>query len=183
MRGAEGVVDEDIGKRRKLFGKLGIVFRLALFKARILKKHDLAVFERSGQRLCAFAHDVLRHLHGLAQKLGQAVCHDLQRERGIGAVLGLTHVRAENDARTMLDKIFDRRQRRDNALVAGDLAVFGGDVKVAAAQNALSADVDVFHGFLVVIHRDSSLLPEYRGGSTVSAHPKPFTGKRPQLTS
>ena len=43
VRGAEGVVDKNISHGGKLLGKLGVVLRLALFKAGVLKQHDLAV--------------------------------------------------------------------------------------------------------------------------------------------
>ena len=67
VRGAEGVVDKNIGKGGELFGKLGVVFRLALFKAGVLEQHNLAVFQGSGKRLRALADDVGRHLHGLTE--------------------------------------------------------------------------------------------------------------------
>ena len=43
VRGAEGVVDKNISHGGKLLGKLGVVLCLALFKAGVLKQHDLAV--------------------------------------------------------------------------------------------------------------------------------------------
>ena len=102
-----------------------------------------------------------RHLHGLTEQLRQAVCHNLQGERGVWSVLGLAHVRAENHARAVLDEIFNCRQGGNNTLVARDLAVLGGDIEVAAAKNALAGNVDVFYGFLVVVHPDSSLYDAY----------------------
>ena len=161
MGRAERVVDKNIGKGRELLGKLGVVLRLALFKAGILEQHDLAVFQGSGQRLRALAHNVGSHLHGLAQKLRQTLCYDFQGQLRLYLTLGLSHMRAENDARAVLDEILNRRQRCDNALVARDLAVLCGDVEVAAAKHALAGYVDVFYRFLVVIHRDSSLYTLY----------------------
>ena len=152
MRGAEGVVYENVGQRSELFGELGIILGLALFKAGVLQQHDLAVLQRRGKRLCAFTHDVLCHLDGLAEQLGKTVRDDLEGERGLGAVLGLSHVGAENDTRAVLDEILDGRQSGHDALVAGDDAALGGDVEIAAAEHTLAANVDVFYGFLVVIH-------------------------------
>ena len=106
-------------------------------------------FRGSGKRLRALADDVGRHLHGLTEQLRQAVCHNLQGERGVWSVLGLAHVRAENHARAVLDEIFNCRQGGNNTLVACDLAVLGGDIEVAAAKNALAGNVDVFYGFLL----------------------------------
>ena len=58
----------------------------------------------------------------------------------------------------MLDKILDGRQRGNDALVARDLAVLGGDVKVAAAEYAFPGDVDIFNRLFIVVHRGSSLF-------------------------
>jgi len=78
VRGAEGVVHKNVSHGCKLLGKFGVVLRLTLFKAGVLKQHDLAVLQRSGQRLCAFAHNILGHLDRLAQKFGQALGNDLK---------------------------------------------------------------------------------------------------------
>ena len=158
MRGAEGVVHENVSHGSELLGELGVVLGLALFKAGVLKQHDLDVLEGGGQRLCALAHDVLGHLDRLAQQLGQTVGHDLQAQLGLDLALGLAHVGAEADARAMLHAILDGRQRGNNALVARDFAVLGGDVKVAAAEHALTGNVDIFNRLLIVIHRGSSLF-------------------------
>ena len=50
--------------------------------------------------------------------------------------------------------VFDwvKRQSGHDALVAGDDAALGGDVEIAAAEHTLAANVDVFYGFLVVVH-------------------------------
>ena len=158
MRGAEGVVHENVSHGSELLGKLGVVLGLALFKAGVLKQHDLAVLEGGGQRLCALAHDVLGHLDRLAQQLGQTIGHDLQAQLRLHFALGLAHVGAEDDAGIVLHEILDGRQRGDDALVARDLPVLGGDVKVAAAKDALARDVDIFNRLLVVVHRCSSLF-------------------------
>ena len=158
VRGAEGVVHENVSHGSELLGELGVVLGLALFKAGVLKQHDLAVLEGGGQRLCALAHDVLGHLDRLAQQLGQTVGHDLQAQLRLHFALGLAHVGAEDDAGIVLHEILDGRQRGDDALVARDLPVLGGDVKVAAAKDALARDVDIFNRLLVVVHRCSSLF-------------------------
>ena len=63
-------------------------------------------------------------------------------------------MRAGNDSCTVLEQIADRRERCNNALVAGDLTGFLvlGDVEVAAEQDLFPIDVYVIDGLLVVIH-------------------------------
>ena len=73
VRGAEGVVDKNIGKGGELFGKLGVVFRLALFKAGVLEQHDLAAAERRGLGLGVGTDDVMREDDRLAEKLGKTL--------------------------------------------------------------------------------------------------------------
>ena len=73
MRGAEGIVHEDVSQRGELLGKLGVVLRLALFKAGVLKQHDFAVLQGRSEGLCARPDDVFRHLDRLAQQLRQAL--------------------------------------------------------------------------------------------------------------
>jgi len=157
VRGAKGVVYEDVGQRGELAAQLGIVLRLALFKAGVLEQHDLAILEGGGQTLRVLAHDILRHPNLCAEQLGKTVRDDLEGEFGRGPVLGLAHVGAEDDLCAVASQVFDGGERRHDALVARDDAALGGHVEVAAAEHALALDVDIFNGFLVIIHIKSSL--------------------------
>ena len=61
-------------------------------------------------------------------------------------------MRHEHEASALLEHVLDRRQRRDDAGVVGDLAraVLGHrDVEVYAHQDALARDVDVAQCHLV----------------------------------
>ena len=62
----------------------------------------------------------------------------------------LAHMGAENDLCAVVQQIFDGRQSRNDALVARDLAILQRDVEVAADENFLALDFDVFNGLLVV---------------------------------
>ena len=156
MRGAEGIVDKDVSQRSQFLGQLRIVLRLALHVADVLQQHHVAVLERGGLCLGVLADDVGSHDDLLAQQLAQTVGDDLQGQLRLPLALGLAHMGAEDDARTVRDQILDGRQRGDDALIARDLAVLGGDVEVAAAEDSLALDVDVLNGFLVVIHMCTS---------------------------
>ena len=156
MRGAEGVVDKDVGHGGQLLGQLRIVLGFALHVADVLKQHDFAVLQSGGLCLGVLADNIGGHDDGLAQKLTQTVGDDLQGQLRLPLALGLAHMGAENDAGAMLNQVFDGRQGGDDALIAGDFAFLGGDVEVAAAQDLLAADVDVSDGLLVVIHMCTS---------------------------
>ena len=154
--GAEGVVDEDIRQGCQIGAELLIVLGLALDVAGVLQQHDFAVTQGGGQGAGILAGHVLGHLDLLAEQLAQALCDDLQAQLGLPLALGLAHVGAEDDLRAVVDEILDGGQGGDDALIAGDLAVLEGNVKVAAAEHALAGYVDVTNGFFVVVHKCSS---------------------------
>ncbi len=158
MGGAEGVVDEDIGQLSQLLAELGVVLGLALFKAGVFEQHDLAILELVSQTVRVLACNVLRHADLDAEQLAQTVGDDLQAQLGLKLALRLAHVGAQDDAGAVLAQIIDRRQSGDDALIRGDFAFLGGNVEVAAAEHPLAADIDVFNGFLVVVHRSSSII-------------------------
>ena len=71
VRGAEGVVDKNIGKGGELFGKLGVVFRLALFKAGVFQQQDLTGLQGRGLSLGILTHNVAGEDNFLSQQLCQ----------------------------------------------------------------------------------------------------------------
>ena len=152
MGGAEGVIDEKIGHGSQLLAQLRIVLGLALHIADVLQQHDFTVLQGGSLGLGVLADHVGSHDDGLAQKLAQTVGDDLQRQLRLPLALGLAHVGAEDDPCAVVHQILHGRQRGDDTLVAGDLAVLGGDVEVAAAQDPLTLDIYGFNGFLVVVH-------------------------------
>ena len=152
VRRAECIVHKDVRQRSQLLGQLGIVLRLALHEADVLQQHHIAVLQGSGLGLGILTDDVLGHHDGLAEQLAQAVRNDLQGQLGLPLALRLAHMGAEDDAGAVVDKVLNGRHGSDDALVARDLAFLGGDVEVTAAKHALALDIDVFNGFLVVVH-------------------------------
>ena len=152
VRRAECIVHKDLRQRSQLLGQLGIVLRLALHEADVLQQHHVAVLQGSGLGLGILTDDVLGHHDGLAEQLAQAVRNDLQGQLGLPFALRLAHMGAKDDAGAVVDKVLNGRHGSDDALVARDLAFLGGDVEVTAAKHALALDIDVFNGFLVVVH-------------------------------
>ena len=154
MHGTESIGNENLGHVGKSFGEICAVLLLTDVKAQILKKHDLAGLKRGGLGLCIFPDDVLGKDYFLSEKLGEALGNRSQCELGLPLALGLSKMGAGNDSCTVLEQITDRRERCNNALVAGDLTGFLvlGDVEVAAEQDFFPVDVYVIDGLLVVIH-------------------------------
>ena len=157
--GTEGIVHEHIRQGSQLLGQLRIVLGLALDEPGVLQQHDLARLQGGGLGLSIRACYVGSHDDLLAQQLGKPGSDHLQAQLFLPLALGLAHVGAEDDLGLVLHQILDGGQRGDDPLVGSDLAVLGGDVEVAAAQNALAGNVNILNRLLVVVHDNTSNLP------------------------
>ena len=71
---------------------------------------------------------------------------------GVEDVVGAAEVRAKDHSGTLFKQILDRGQCTNDTLVIGDLAVLHGDVEVAASNDFLAGNGNVFDCFLVVGH-------------------------------
>ena len=147
--GTESVVHEDLGQRRELFGKLGVVLGLARLKADVFQQHGFAVLQFGGKGLRAFAYHVLGQLDLFAQQLGKARGNGGHGELGIERALRAAQMGAEDQTRALIQQVLDGGQGSDDALVAGDDAVFHLHVEIAAYQYALAGYGNVFNGFFV----------------------------------
>ena len=112
VRGAEGVVDVDVGERRVALGELGVVLRLARLEADVLEHHDVAV---------GHVVEVGRpSATSVAEQLAQALGDRPQRELGL-AVLRPAEVRRRARSRAPRSRSSSmRRQRGADARVVGD---------------------------------------------------------------
>src|SRR2546423_10002587 len=90
-----------------------------------------------------------------------------------------SQVRREYDARAVLDRVPDGRQRRADARVVLDPPVFHGHVEVHAHEDALALEVEVFDGKL--IHRGAGFWVLSAGGAYAATgqHPEPSTWHPP----
>ena len=117
MRRAEGVVDEEVAALGELARELRVVLRLAGVEARVLEHLDPLV----------------------RQERAQPPPDRLDPRRRILA-LRPAEVRADADAgRAPLEQQLERRQRRADARVVGDLPVLERDVQVGADEDGLAA--------------------------------------------
>ena len=155
--GAEGIVDKNVSQAGKSLAQLGIVLGLALDEPGVLQQHDLALFQGGGLGVGIRACDIGGHDDLLAQQLRKAVRHDLQAQLFLPLALGLAHVGAEDDLCAVLHQITDGGKSGDDPLVGSDLAVLGGDVEVAAAQNPLAGYINILNRLFVVVHDNTSI--------------------------
>ena len=140
MRGAERVVDVDVGELGELRGELGVVLRLTLLVADVLEHEDVAGREVVGERSHVVADDRRRERHVGPGELGESIRRRAQRQLRL-AILRATEVGDEDQASTALAEFLDRRQRGADAGVVGDRAVIERDVEVDADEDPLTAQV------------------------------------------
>ena len=152
MGRAKGIIHKEICQGGQLLAKLGVVLGFALDIADVLQQHHVPILQAGGLGLGILAHHVSGHEDLLAQKLAQALSHHLQAQLRLPLPLGLAHMRAENDLCTMVHQVLNGGQSGYNPLVRGNFTVLSGHVEVAAAQHPLAGDVNIFNGFLIVVH-------------------------------
>jgi hypothetical protein len=156
VRGAEGVVDVDLGQRGQRLGEGRIVGFLFGVVAQVLKQQNLAGLKLAGHLAGHFAHAVggKGHVDAFAERLveqfAQAVDDRAQRILWIRFALGAAQVRGQDDLGLVLEGVDDGGQRGHDAGVVGDgRAVFSErHVEVDADEDPLVGQIDVANGEL-----------------------------------
>ena len=131
---------------------------LGLVEAGVLEESDFAGLERLDD--IVGGHAVWDELDLEPELLGKRLCDGLQRERRVVGVRGraeldalrTAEVRHEDERAALLEDVLDRRQRRDDAGVVGDLAgaVLGHrHVEINTHYDALALELDVAESLLV----------------------------------
>ena len=126
-------------------------------EAEILQQHDLSALEGACLCLGVFADDVPGKDDLPAQKLAQTLGNGRKAQLFLPLALGLAEVGAGDHRRALIEQIPDGGQRRDDALVRGDLAglLVLRNVEVAAQQDLPALDIHVVNGFFIVVHNSS----------------------------
>jgi hypothetical protein len=158
--GAERIVDIEFGEGGELGGELGIVGFFFGVEADVFEEADLTVFEGVGGLDHIRADDIGEEGDVLAEELGQTSGDRREGEFGILFAFGAAQVAAEDDARALGEEVFDGGEGFGDAAVVGDLAVFDGDIEIAADEDAFSGGVDVADGLFVGVH--GGLMRGYR---------------------
>ena len=146
MRRAERVVYIKIAERGKLLRESGIVFFFLRMEAKIFKQQHLASGGFHGFNLGA---DTIRcHFYGSSQKLLQAPCHGLQTHFGIRLAFGPAQMGGKNQGSAVLECVVNGRERRFDALVAGDFLATRRqrDVEIDANEHPFIFEIEIANG-------------------------------------
>ena len=144
VRGAECVVDVEIGELAELRGELRVVLRLARFVARVLEQQHFAVVQSRDQRF-----DFRRRrapaqaARRLSEQFAELRGHRRQRELRI-AILRATEVRADDHLRAAVDAVArssarSRRCARRRTRRSRRPASFSGALRSARTSTRLPA--------------------------------------------
>ena len=124
VRGAEGVVDEEVAALGQLPREFGVVLRLPGVEARVLEQLDPLVPEQRAQVLAHRLHPVNRVVPRRPPEMG-----------------------ADADAGGVaVEQQLQRRERGPDARVIGNATVLERDVQVGADEDAFAAHVRVPNG-------------------------------------
>ena len=162
MRGAESVIDVNIAELGeagtegfhffRIGLELGTVFELylALFldvEAEVLQQDHVARLGLGAGGLNFRADAVVEELHRLAEQLRERIGDGLEGKFLDALAVRTAKVAHQNHRRTLVERVFDGRQRRLNALGVGDGT--GGfvlrDVEIHADQGAFALQVEIFN--------------------------------------
>ena len=143
---AEAVGDVGVGQARELIGEgaaLGLVLaRLTRVEAQVLQHGDVAVGQPRDDLLGGLPDRVAREGDVAAEQLGQAPDDRLERVLLLRRALGAAEVGDDDHLGAGIGQGLDRRDRRADATVVGDVAVrVERHVEVAADEHALAAHV------------------------------------------
>ena len=119
VRGAEGIVDIDVGELRQLAGKLQVVGGLSRLEAHILQEQDLAVSQLFGELARTPTHDLGCERHACTGELTQTLGHRRKRQVGLGPSLRASQVRDEHQTGAAGAQLSDRGQGLHDARVVG----------------------------------------------------------------
>ena len=149
MRGAESIIDVDIGQSSQLLRHFGIVLLFFGMEAGIFEQENLPRLERFGGFFRSRPDAILGESHRLAGQLAQVSSDRFQRILGVGAILGSSQVGAQDNRCTPLEQIFERGQRGADAGIVAHRAVFNWDIEIHAHKNALALRINVSYSLFV----------------------------------
>jgi hypothetical protein len=131
---AERVVHVHICQRRELVRQAGVVLRLAALPASVLEHQDRAGSQPVDSAPHLRADDLGRLVHLGVDQLTEPLGRGTQRGAGVAA-RGASQVRAQHDARRLLQEQLDRWQRGTDAGVVRDPTLLHGNVEVHPGEH------------------------------------------------
>ena len=148
MAGAERIIHIAIRQGSEFLGELLDVLGFFLAEAGVLEQHHVAVLHRGNSSLRVLADDVvvIRKHDRLAQVLGETLGNGREGELGFRAVLRLAQVAAKDHLAAVRNQLLNGRQRSNDTLIVGDLAILHRNIEIAAHKHFLAGDPDVVNG-------------------------------------
>ena len=114
-------------------------------KAEVLEQDDTTAALVSGidDGLRGVADTIRSERHRAAEELWSAAATGLRLYFGLTWPFGPSEMRGQNYGGALLERIANRRKRRADARIVGDLAVFERDVEVDADEHAPTLQLEV----------------------------------------
>lgn len=165
VSGSKGVVDIDVGERRKrlseLLDLLGVSLDLLAVgilggslllgvESEVLEENDLTVLGVGNLLLDLGADTVVEEDDGLAEQLGELGLDRLQGVLLNSLAVGSAEMRGEDDSLgALVNSVLDGGKSGDNSLVVSDLGAIERDVEVDSDEDSLALEVEVLDGEFV----------------------------------
>lgn len=165
VSGSKGVVDVDVGERRKrlseLLDLLGVSLDLLAVgilggslllgvESEVLEENDLTVLGVGNLLLDLGADTVVEEDDGLAEQLGELGLDRLQGVLLNSLAVGSAEMRGEDDSLgALVNSVLDGGKSGDNSLVVSDLGAIERDVEVDSDEDSLALEVEVLDGEFV----------------------------------
>jgi len=145
----ERVVDVDIGVGGQSRGERRVVLLLLGVKAEVLEKQRLTWPEALDGIFRADTEGVAGHRDVAAHEAAQDLADRPQAQAVLDLSVRSTEMARQDDLGALGQEGVDRRDRRTDPRVVGDLAVGERDVEVDTDEDALARGVEVANGQLV----------------------------------
>ena len=150
MGGPEGVVDVDVGEPGELLAEGVVVGFLFVVVAEVFEEGDLSVLKFGGGFFGDFADAIIDEFDRDTDQGGERGHDGGKALLRVALALGTAEVGAEEDARALLDEVFDGGDGFLDALVVGDdldaILFLERDVVIDADEDALALEGEVADG-------------------------------------
>jgi len=146
---AKGIVDEQVGQRGQLSGKVGIVGLFLGVKAGVLQQENITRLAGLNGGLHLRPDTVVQLGDRAAQQLGQATADGVHLEILDDLAFGAAQMGTQDHGRLSVQEVLDGGQRGPDAGVVGHLSLSEGDVEINAHQHPLPLHIHIADGFLV----------------------------------
>lgn len=147
MNGCKGIIDKDVGR----FGKKGCKTLVILFffamKSSILQQQNLARTKRFNCSDNAWANTVINLCDFSFKQFSKPFRHWFQSQGAIRSASRFSQMGTQDQARSMIAQISNRRQDRAQTCIISDLPILQRNIKIHTYQDATTFDIDITDSF------------------------------------